>query len=336
MQLFESRLVNGAVWCLAIALIGCGLFLEQNEEGEIENRLDSWWRAADVRRRQSGSVLAAFVSTVCAFTGRVLTAVFGTRLVSARAALVSMCATIASINGVLFYRNPEVLSRPATIVVVVVLIAWASDYYGHRLWPAVIFLAATLGALAYQWIWWHYLQAWPMTAALNMLTFGTFPERIAGSVFLILLASTISNVAIIAAARWLLRTVEATISLPRAFELFVLGGAVPLLLVAAPLWGPHWAVGNIRVAAHEWLLIGTEYFGYANLPAAMVPALIVALALTMLLHRLFWGAVRRPLYALGTKFHVFKDSHRLLVAGISVLSFEHPRVSAALHALFLG
>lgn len=336
MQQLGTRLVNGAVWCLALALIGCGLFLQQDEQGQIENRLDLWWHEANVRRQQSGSLLAAFVCTVCAYTGHFLTAVFGPRLVSARGALVSICATIASINAVLFYRNPLVLSRPVMIVIVIALIAWASDYYGRRLWAAVTFLAATIGALAYQWIWWHYAQTWPMPPALDMLTFGTFPERIADTVFLILLASTLSNVAIIAGARWLLTTVETGISLPRAFELVVLGGAVPLLLVGAPLWGPRWAAGDIRAAAHQWLLVATEYFGYANLPAAMVPLLIVALASAMLLHRLLWGAVQRPLYAVGAKFHVFKDSHRLLGAGIGLLSLEHPRVAAAVHAFLLG
>lgn len=132
MQQVESRLVAGAVWCLALALIGCGLFLQENEQGDIENRLDAWWREADVRRRQSGSALAAFVCTVCACTERVLRAVFGPQLVSARAALVSVCATIASINGVLFYRNPEVLGRPVMIVVVVALIAWRCGDHGIR------------------------------------------------------------------------------------------------------------------------------------------------------------------------------------------------------------
>lgn len=142
--------------------------------------------------------------------------------------------------------------------------------------------------------------------------------------------------AIVASARWLLKKVETGISLPRAFELFVLGGAVPLLLVGAPLWGPHLALGDIRTSTHEWLLIGTEYFGYANIPAGTVPLLLVALTLSMLLHRLFWGIVRRPLYALGAKFHLFKDSNRLLVAGIGVLSLEHPRVAGALHTFLLG
>ena len=336
MQQLELRLVHVAVWCLAGALIGCGLFLQQDEEGAIENRLDTWWREADVRRQQSGSALAAFVSTVCASTARVLTAVFGPTFVSSRAALISVCATIGSINAVLFYRDPDVISRPAMVVVVGIVIALASDYYGRRMWPAAVFVVATVGALTYQWIWWHYVPTWPMRPALNLLTFGTFPERIAGSIFLILLASTISNVAIIASARWLLTTAASGVSLPRACELFVLGGAVPLLLVGAPIWGPSWAVGDIRMAAHPWWLIGAVYFGYANIPAATVPALLVALASAMLLHRIFWGAVRRPLYAVGAKFHVFKDSNRLVVAGISVLSTQHPRVAAALHTFFLG
>ncbi len=334
MQQVEWRLVHAAVWCLAGALIGCGLFLQQDEEGAIENRLDTWWREADVRRQESGSALAAFVSTVSACTEHVLTSVCGPSFISVRVALIAMCATIATINAVLFYRDPNVISRPAMVLVVSGLIALASDAYGRRLWPAVVFLVATGGALAYQWIWWHYVPTWPMPPALNLFTFGTFPERIAGSVFLILLASTMSNVAILAAARWLLHTAASGVSLRRACELVILGGAVPLLLVGAPIWGPSWAVGDIRTAAHAWWLIGLVYFGYANMPAATVPVVLVALALAMLLHRLFWGAVRRPLYALGAKFHVFKDSNRLVVAGISVLSTQHPRVAAALHTFF--
>lgn len=179
---------------------------------------------------------------------------------------------------------------------------------------------------------WHYIPGWPMTPALNMLTFGTFPERIAASVFLILVASPISNVAIIAAARWLLQTVESGISLSRAFKLVVLGGAAPLLLVGAPLWCPR----GRHTATHEWLLIATEYYGYGNLPAAMVPLLIVALASAMLLHWLFWGVVRRPLYALGTKFHVFKIRIASWSAALGCCRSSFRAVAAAVHTSLLG
>ena len=313
-----------------ILLLWCALFLYENEAGQIENTLDAWWKESAVRAEQSASVLAAFVATVAAATERFLRALFGPALLSVQSLIVSACATIGSLNAALFYRTGEAPSRVFMVGAALVVIALASDYCGRRLWPAVVFTLMTVGTLAYQWVWWTYAPRAPMSSVLNMFTFGTFPVRIIGPVTVVLMASVGCNMLIIALARWLVRQAESHMSLWRILELLVVSTGVPLAFVWLPVWGPSIAFGDIRVIPNEWTLIDAVYTGYASVPATSVFVVFLALALSMLLHRLFWGAVRRPLYAIGAKFHLFRQTRLMGLSGLTVLGLRHGAIAEPL------
>src|SRR6266700_6033802 len=85
---------------IAFALLGSGvlltLFLREDEEGRIQNRLEELWIRIDDAQSAALSRQAAFVAEIARVVTRILDRIFGERLFSAHAASVSAFYGLAS------------------------------------------------------------------------------------------------------------------------------------------------------------------------------------------------------------------------------------------------
>jgi hypothetical protein len=88
--------VRIAAGVAGVLLLYAALFLYENEQGEIQNKLEEWWvRLVD---RQSGALSrhTAFMQEVANLATRGFDRVFGEKLVSPQAVGVSVCYSIGS------------------------------------------------------------------------------------------------------------------------------------------------------------------------------------------------------------------------------------------------
>src|ERR1039458_6353868 len=82
---------------IGVLTVYVALFLHENEERQIQNRLEEWWVAIDTRRDRALSKSAAFVQGIARITGKGFDKIFGDDLMSIRTAGVSVCLSIASL-----------------------------------------------------------------------------------------------------------------------------------------------------------------------------------------------------------------------------------------------
>jgi hypothetical protein len=318
---------------LGAVFIWCGLFLYESEAGQIENRLDDLWRDVEARRQRTISAYGAFMRTVAAKTDRLLTGVFGRKLISLRFTIISACATIATVNLVLLYRNPDDLERLGAAAIATGVIFFASDRLGDRLWPAALFLTATVSAFAYEWAWWETGERGPIMQILPVLTlftFGEFRVRLLSSIIVIVSLSLACNVVVIALARRLIRLVDSVETLTGLTRLLVTTALVTAISVMVPICAPVLVARYSADAGRPMAVVDLAYVGYANIYSTSAFVLFFALSVVMLLHRVVWNSVQRPLYAAGRKFHLFRQNKTLMTVGVSLIGLRHPPVADAI------
>jgi hypothetical protein len=87
----RSVALAGAVACYYGAIL-----LYPDEQGRIQNKLEEWWIDFDDRQRQALSRAAVFMRGLAALTSKIFDAVFGQKLISLRAVVVSAWLTLTS------------------------------------------------------------------------------------------------------------------------------------------------------------------------------------------------------------------------------------------------
>jgi hypothetical protein len=122
---WAGRAVAGIIAAIAFYL---AFFLYEDEEGELQNRLVSLWVLVQLRSEQTNSITVAVFNKIGEILRRVFVRLFGERLLSFRAAVVS--ANISASGAMLF----------------VTLVDWPTNR--NRIWylsaTAFLLLAATL------------------------------------------------------------------------------------------------------------------------------------------------------------------------------------------------
>jgi hypothetical protein len=97
-------LLHLLVGLLGLALLYAALFLDEGEEGELQNRLEKLWVDIDDVSKTALSRQAAFFRQVSAMANSALNRLFGTKLFSAEAVSASLCFSVSSV--LLFFLYP--------------------------------------------------------------------------------------------------------------------------------------------------------------------------------------------------------------------------------------
>src|SRR5216684_8894839 len=110
----SATLLHLLVDLLGLSLLYAALFLHENEEGQLQNRLEKLWIAVDDLSKAALSKQAAFLQQVSAMANSALNKLFGTRLFSVGAVSASLCLSIGCVSFFLVYvsKNAHSLGLP--------------------------------------------------------------------------------------------------------------------------------------------------------------------------------------------------------------------------------
>jgi hypothetical protein len=296
--------------CLGGVLIYLGIFLYPDEENRFQNRIEQWWIRLDDIQKASRSKVAAFMQDVARLAERGFGRLFGIRLFSLRVIPVSIYLSLASVFLLIVIMWPWLThSGPPTRHSALLIFAF---FLGLALAPAFI---------TNRWmlvLWWAIIPA----TLMSLFGFIAFVFRTRGAEFtfkgigligIVLGWSLFCDLAYIALTRFSLRRV---IHIDRVWVIVAVV-AGNLLASAIPILSP--------------IYVGLELFKIAPRAGAAIFASLVfnsidalagsgalILAIMLLLHRVLWPTIQRPLYAIY-RFSPLKQKKWLIRVGFGLL-----------------
>lgn len=296
---------------LGLLFINAALFLYEDEEGRIQNKVEEWWIKLNDKGKASRSLAAAFMQEVAKLTGRGFDRLLGKRLLSLRFIFISISFSLASIFLFVFVLFPLVHNPPAGTSAQAALRLFLF-FAAFGLVPAFTKSKVLLG------LWWG-LIVLTLVEAMDFILF-VFSTRGAGpaarGVSLVMLVfgfSLLCDLSYIVTVRWLLRRIS---QIDRVYEI-VLQVLVNLLILAILMLGPIFlclGIGRFSVLAGEVFL----YSFVLNSLNIVVAFAALTLASLLLLHRLLWPTIERPIYAIQ-RFALLKNKKLLWGIGICLI-----------------
>jgi hypothetical protein len=277
------------------------VFLYEDEQGKVQSILEDWWIKIEDVKRGALSRHTIFMSGVAQIADSVLNRIFGKKLFSLQSLSVSACLSIASLGLAEIYlelraddKVNQLHVRWFALWFLCFLLVSLIPFLRPRL-SALILLVAILSGYLY------YELAYEFNPESEFL-----PDQTTHyvSYCLGMIIGVVSDVLFIAVTRKLLR---------RMYKLDNLLNIVGLLLVncflAYVLVGGMWHLANVFTRAiltsgldHMWYYYAQDTLSFAalfNVITVAVASIFIFLILLMLLHRIFWPLLNRPIYALA-------------------------------------
>jgi hypothetical protein len=314
-----------------ILIVLISTFLYEPEEGLVQNRLEEWWVALSDAEPRALNKHTAFMVAVADFASRVFDRLFGKKLLSVRSVGVSACFSLASLGLVcspglkLFdWAYPAYLGAlygPVIISLVVVgmLPAALGTRLSERRWlvgVVLLCLAALAGMHSVDWF----------DAHARVVR-----ETLYNAVFLLVTVG--SDTIFIAVTRWLLRKATRFHSVARILGAILANISLAGLLVFLPTfiaWKEF--TGRVKlpdnlditdaIVRYTWFSNSREIFlttlSGSNVLDAVVACAFFILLLTLLLHRLLWPTVKRPVYVLA-RLGILRRRAFFLISGLLLI-----------------
>jgi hypothetical protein len=291
--------------------IFAALFFYEDEERRIQNKVEEWWIKLSDMQRASRSRAVAFMQEVARLTGHGFDSLMGERVLSLRFIFTSICFSIASIFLFGFLVLPFVPKAPAGTTTESAFL-WFLFFVALPLVPAHTKSKGLLGL----WLLLILVTFLPIVGIILRvsMTRGVGPAaRGLGYLMLALGFSLFCDLSYIVITRWMLRRVS---KIDRLHEI-VLEMLLNLLVMGLALLAPIFLGLNVfkysptagAVMFSSFLLNSIDFIaGFAAL----------ILALLLLLHRLLWPTIQRPLYTIH-RFAPIKNKKLLWTMGISLI-----------------
>jgi hypothetical protein len=309
---------------LGVVFICVGLFVYEDEEGRFQNKVEEWWIKLSDKQRASRSKIAAFMQGVAQLTGSGFDRLFGQHLLSLRVIPVSIYLSFASCFLLILLVVPRAKYPPAT-----------SRHAAFFLFVYFLALALIPGFFKNKWIlrlWWAIIPA----ALLSISGFMAFLFKTRGArstfygiglVALLFISSLVCDLIYIALTRYVLRRISGIDHIPEILFMIFLN----LLALVVPVFGPIYAgLGIARYAEMAGgMVVLSIMFNFIDFLAGFAA---LFLAVLLLLHRLFWPAIHRPLYAIY-KFAPIRERKWLFRIGVILLFLPQHFTVEALKAV---
>jgi len=324
-MLLLNRVTEVALIASGIFLIYLGWFTYTDEDKQLQNRAeDLWFRVDELRRRGLGRH-EALLLVVAARTRTIIDRLLGPSLLSLRAIGVSLC-----LNGgyfvfllflfiVLFLSPTRPFSDdPSTVEIVFTIFMYATllvlaaclPAWRPSLWPIPVFLSVLhiVVIIAY------FLNP----GKEEYINVGTFFGAA-------LIASCVSNIALVAIIRRLVLRAERTSG-------HVLSVAVLIALILVIEGIPMFATRNSSEGPITSGLALPFGIMAANSLNALLALSIVAVMTALAAHRLFWSLITRPLYRFANDRLIldWKVKTAVVAAGVTLIGVASPWFKALL------
>lgn len=303
-----------------IVLIYLAIFLYEDEEGRIQYRLEVWDRTVAVRGKAAQSAVAAFMGGVAGLTGRFFDRLFGTGLLSFRFVGVSICYSVASASlaaGVMGPISHAINKHAVTPNSPLVVWFWALLFLGLGSIPALM----DRPEKGFLWLWGMFLFllfAYPITEAADFAWKkygGSQALRLFLIVGLLLGLSLLFDLLFVVLIRWMLRQASDATNGWKIMGIILLNCVLAvIMLVAFPLFSLALAVvhGNP-------ILIATMLLGFLlNFIDIAVCFMFFIVLVVILVHRLTWPMVHRPIHALA-RYKVITNKKLLWGLGCTLI-----------------
>jgi hypothetical protein len=289
----SSFLINGLFFLLhllGLVIICAYLFLYEDEEGKVQNKIEEWWIKLSDKQTASRSKVAAFMQEVARLTGSGFDRLFGRSLFPLRIIPISIYLSLASLFLLILLTVPGAkysagTSRQAAFGLLFYFLALA-------LLPAFFQNKWVLG------VWWMVIPA----ALLSISGFLVFAFKTRGAratfygiglVVLIFISSLLFDLTYIVMTRRILRRISRIDHIPEILLMVFVNLIALVIPVLAPI---HVGIWLAKYAPQAGAMVAISFmFNSIDFLAGFAALL---LALILLLHRLFWPAVQRPLYAI--------------------------------------
>jgi hypothetical protein len=328
MSLPVANLLFFLLHLLGAVLVCACFFLYEDEEGKIKNKIEEWWVRLSDRQKQSRSKIAAFMQEVARLTGSGFDRLFGRGLFSLRVIPVSIYLSFASLFLLILLTVPRIkyvagTSRQAAFGMLFYFLALG-------LVPAFFQNKWVVGA------WWAVIPGALLSGSgFLVFVFRTRGVRSTlrglGLAALIFFCSLLCDLIYIALTRYILRRISGVDRIPEILLMIFLN----LLALVIPIFGPIY--GGLALAKYApragAMVLFSLVFNSIDVLAGFAA---LFLALLLLLHRLFWPAVQRPLYAVYRFAPVnvpLKEKRWMFTIGLALLFLPYHLTFALLRAI---
>lgn len=286
---------------LGILLISAGIFLYEDQEGKIQNRLEDLWIRADDLQHQALSKHVAMMRIIAGMMTTAFDWLFGKRLLSVDSVAVSYCFSIASVELVLALTtlqwNPrqfsyKVLFSAISYFILGTLLAYFRDIkWGRALWfSGLIFMILKTDVIPLVILTLKNnprLLPIPITIVLTVVL-----NTILFTFFIIILRKSLYKISISQSALKI-----GAISLLNLLPMIVLAGLVSFMLkrmLTSPLptdFVDQNPLANLSASFTFFLVSFGTFAFFGNIIFTMTTGIFVLIALTMLLHRIIWPVI---------------------------------------------
>jgi hypothetical protein len=298
-------------------LIYIALFLTESEEKTIENRLVDWWILIQDRQKETKSRLVLFSEEVARITSAALDRLLGNTFFGTKIITVSLSISLTPLvlAGIWFYICLTFQEGPgnllAVFVLTVILLVLLGNLFGdpnhagagfHGVMCSLLILTILI----------VFIGAW--VASMNEHPHDLYQWL---GILAIIGTTVTSNCIVGAVTRWLLRLTAVMDSLLKILVTIVANYTLAFVFVVLPvvwLQQPNINGYLTKINCDREALV----LGVLLIPIALPTAAFSLLAITMLIHRIAWPLLHRPIYALQ-RFGIFKRRRAVGYIGAAVV-----------------
>jgi hypothetical protein len=332
-----KTLLHIAAGACGLVLATIALFLTENEEGELQNRLEVLWIRVDDLSKTAMTKEAALVQQASKMLSTALDRLFGARLLSWNAIATSVGFSIASLYLCLYFSagprfHHSGLAFFLFIASIVIAIAPGRWRYASFVWIFVAYIEVFIQEV---WDWDEYSEKYS-SSGLFLWDYVRNPyiarSKIPYVIFGTVVGGVVSDLLIIILLRWLLSKASELRSTWKLIGFVLLESCMGLIIVT-PLLLPYRLYSAENNVFRTVSILALAMAG-SNVITASACLLIVVLLALALLHRATWRVLSRPIYAAQRHGLVSHPGFLAKVSGICLLfAWPHNPVMAFLAKL---
>ena len=295
---------------LGVVLIFAAFLLYEDEEGKFQSKVESWWIRLSDKQKVSRLRVASFMQEVAKLTGRGFDRLLGKSLFSLRLVPVSIYLSLSSVFILVVIMWPRI-NHPTNV----------TRHEAFLMFVYFLALALVPGFVRSKWLlmlWWAIIPA----VFLGMSGFLLFLLQTRGvrtTIFgigliaLVFASSLVVDLFYVTLTRYILRRI---VEIDRVTEIIIML-VLNLAALAVAVFGPIYAaVALTKYAPYAAAMIFVSLiFNFIDFLAGFAAFFA---ALLLLLHRLFWPAIQRPLYAVY-RFAPIKEKKWLFRIGVVLI-----------------
>src|ERR1041385_2035142 len=299
---------------LGMLLVSWSIFLYEGEERVIDETLAAWWIEVDDFAQTAVKRNLAMLRIAARAVGGWLDGVFGERLVSVRAVSASLTLSRASLFLVAFVTSLLDLlkerSNVVTDLIGVLLVALLS--------AALFYIAVAPGRSTLR-------VALATGIVLFLCLFGALGRYLVGwsgfevsAIPMAVTLAVLSDFIVVILTRHVAARIATTNSIGFAVVAMCFNGAAGTLLIIPTLavLSRSISVSAFSVSAF-WFVFAVVLVGASNVFAAVIAFVLAIMFASLVLHRVFWPIIQRPLYALW-RFKLLQNRKVLFYAGVAL------------------